>query len=176
MPNKIKNEDKFNWKFIGDIEFGRPRLGENTSVAIYRLMQYSIKHVLNFKFGAQEANKIIFNAGKMAGFAVFENILSEYKDLELNQFLIQLEKLLISLKIGILKMEKADLDKFAFTLVVEEDIDCSGLPNIGETVCSFDEGFISAIFSAYIRKDITAKEIDCWCNGDRVCRFELHLK
>lgn len=178
MPNKIVNKEecsKFDWRFIGDIDFGRPSLGENTSIAIYRLMQYSMKHVLNSKFGKQEANKIIYEAGKTAGFAIFENILSEYKDLEWDDFLVKLEKLLISLKIGILKVEKADLNKFAFMLVVEEDIDCSGLPNIGETICNFDEGFIAAIFSAYWQKEFRAKEIDCWGNGDNVCRFGLNL-
>lgn len=176
MPNTFKNKnDKFDWRFIGDIDFGRPSLGENTSVAVYRLMQYSIKNVLNAKFGAQEANKIIFEAGKTAGYAVFENILSEYENLELDQFMIQLEKLLIALKIGILKIEQANMHNFTFTLVVEEDVDCSGLPNIGETICNFDEGVISAIFSAYFKKDFAAKETDCWCNGDRVCRFELKL-
>lgn len=178
MSKEIENKAnyyKFDWKFIGDIELGRPNLGTKTSVAVYRLMQYSIRHILGAKFGEKEADTIMFDAGKTAGYAVFENLLYEYKDLELNQFLVQLEKLLITLEIGILRMEKANLERFAFTLVVEEDLDCSGLPILGEEVCTFDEGFIAAIFSAYTGKNFTAKEVDCWCTGDRVCRFEVNL-
>ena len=72
-------------------------------------------------------------------------------------------------------METANLEKFEFTLVVEEDLDCSGLPILDEEICTFDEGFISAIFSSYMGKEFVAKEVDCWCTGDRVCRFEVNL-
>lgn len=176
--SSIQNKEgyyDFDWKFIGDIKLGRPNLGSKTSVAMYRLMQYSIRHILNSRLGEEHADKIMFDAGKVAGYAVFNNLLSEYKGLELNKFLAQLEKLLIELEVGIIRMETANLEKFEFTLVVEEDLDCSGLPILDEEVCTFDEGFISAIFSAYTGKEFIAKEVDCWCTGDRVCRFEVSL-
>lgn len=53
----VKNNNEFNWKLIGDIDFGRPSLGESTSIAMYRLMQYSIKQVLNSKLGLDETSK-----------------------------------------------------------------------------------------------------------------------
>lgn len=178
MNNTVENEqNKFNfdWSLIGDIALGRPNLGPKTTVAVYRLMQYSIRHTLGLKYSDEIAEEILFDAGKTAGYAVFNNLLSEYKDLPLNDFVTNLEKLLIDLSIGILRMEKANLDKYEFTMTVEEDLDCSGLPIIGEEVCTFDEGFISAIFSAYTKKNFIAKEVDCWCTGDRICRFEVKL-
>lgn len=165
----------FDWQFIGDIQLGRPNLGPKTSVAMYRLMQYSIRHILEARVGNENADKIMFDAGKVAGYAVIKNILHDYKDLELNMFLAQLEKLLIELQVGILRVESANLEKMEFTLVVEEDLDCSGLPLLNEEVCTFDEGFISAIFSSYTGKEFIAREVDCWCTGDRVCRFEVKL-
>lgn len=178
MSNIVNSEenDKFDWKFIGDINFGRPTLGEYTSVAIYRLMLYSIRNILIAKFGKEESEKIILEAGKAAGYAFFDNILSEYKHLNINDFLAQLERFLISFRVCILKLDKIDLNNSFFTLSVKEDIDCSGLQNFGETVCAFNEGFIAAIFSAYMGKNFIAKEIECWCNGDRVCKFEISLK
>jgi predicted hydrocarbon binding protein len=73
--------------------------------------------------------------------------------------------------IGILQFENSDLGSLSFTLTVGEDLDCSGLPVSNETVCEYDEGFISGIFNAYTGKQFIVKEIDCWASGDRVCRF-----
>ena len=61
-------------------------------------------------------------------------------------------------------------------LTVSEDADCSGLPVLGETVCNYDEGFISGILSLYSGKTYEAIEVDCWAIGDRVCRFHAEIK
>jgi predicted hydrocarbon binding protein len=60
-----------------------------------------------------------------------------------------------------------------FTLTVEEDLDCSGLPMTEEVVCQYDEGFIAGIMETYTGRPFQAKEIDCWASGDRVCRFDV---
>ena len=73
---------------------------------------------------------------------------------------------------NILRIEQADLEKMAFTLTLAEDLDCSGLPVSDETICRYDEGFLSGLFSEYTGKNFSAKEVDCWCSGNRVCRFE----
>jgi predicted hydrocarbon binding protein len=77
--------------------------------------------------------------------------------------------------IGILRIEKADLDNMIFTLTVEEDLDCSGLPLTDEVVCQYDEGFIAGIMETYTGQPFHAKEIDCWASGDRVCRFDVRM-
>jgi hypothetical protein len=56
---------------------------------------------------------------------------------------------------------------------VAEDLDCSGLPVSGDTVCEFDEGFIAGIFREYAGEEFSAREVDCWASGERVCRFEV---
>jgi predicted hydrocarbon binding protein len=56
-------------------------------------------------------------------------------------------------------------------LTVGQDLDCSGLPVTNETVCNYDEGFIAGILEAYTGKKYEVREVDCWANGDRVCRF-----
>jgi predicted hydrocarbon binding protein len=57
-------------------------------------------------------------------------------------------------------------------LTVGQDLDCSGLPMTNETVCFYDEGFIAGILETYTGKKYDVREIDCWANGDRVCRFQ----
>ncbi len=75
--------------------------------------------------------------------------------------------------IGILRVEKGDVENLTFTLTVAEDLDCSGLPMCGEQICTYDEGFISGLLSAHTGKRFRVKEVDCWCSGDRVCRFDV---
>ena len=70
-------------------------------------------------------------------------------------------------------VEQADMNKLEFTLTVAEDLDCSGLPDLGHVVCTYDEGFISGLFKSFTGKSFEAKEVDCWCTGDRTCRFEV---
>ena len=77
------------------------------------------------------------------------------------------------MKIGILRVEKSDLEKMTFTLTVAEDLDCSGLPVSDKTICAYDEGFFSGLLSAHTGGKFLVKEIDCWCSGDRVCRFDV---
>ena len=73
------------------------------------------------------------------------------------------------------RIESVDEETGRITLTVSEDADCSGLPVLGETVCNYDEGFLSGILSVYTGKPYAAIEIDCWATGDRVCRFRAEI-
>ena len=37
------------------------------------------------------------------------------------------------------------------------------------------EGFIAGLFERFTGKTYHVKEIDCWCTGDRTCRFCAEL-
>ena len=159
----------FNWADIGNITLGRPNLGNLTNVAVYRLMQYSLRSVINKRLGGKTGNEIFFEAGKLAGTEFCKNLLDV--TLGFNDFVAQLQQQLKDLNVGILRIEESDLKKFEFTLVVTEDLDCSGLPVTDETVCDYDEGFIAGILNVYTGLEFDVKEVDCWSKGDRVCRF-----
>jgi predicted hydrocarbon binding protein len=75
------------------------------------------------------------------------------------------------MKIGILRMEMFDPKTGDLVLTVGQDLDCSGLPVTNETVCNYDEGFIAGILEVYTGTKYEVREVDCWANGDRVCRF-----
>jgi uncharacterized protein len=161
----------FKWEDLGDLSEGRPNLGPETSVLVYRLMQYTFKDVFSKELGKQKTVELFVKAGTLAGQEFCENVLDT--SMPFSEFIADLKEKLISLKVGVLMVEEADAKKLQFVLTVSEDLDCSGLPIFGETVCDYDEGFIAGILEEYTGKKFTAKEVDCWATGDRTCRFEV---
>jgi len=170
MFKEERQELSFDWSMIGNIGEGRPNLGSTMDVSVYRLMQFTLRDVLIKQFDAQTADRIFYEAGEHAGKEFYKELITQKDDF--NKFVVELQELLKKLKIGILRIEKADLEKMTFTLTVAEDLDCSGLPASDETICTYDEGFISGLFAEHTGKNFNTKEVDCWCSGDRVCRFE----
>lgn len=173
MFKEKRTHNKFAWKDMGDLEKGRPNLGLKVPVLAYRLLQYTWRDVMITELGVDKANDIIIKAGRLAGAQFCANLLN--RELDFNEFVSQLQRVLREQTIGILRIEKADMENMRFTLTVAEDLDCSGLPSTDEVVCQYDEGFIAGILEAYTGKPFYAKEIDCWASGDRVCRFDVRL-
>ena len=161
----------FNWAELGDLAEGRPNLGEETSVVVYRLMQYTFKDVFSKAIGKQRTRELFVQAGLLAGKEFCKNILNS--SLSFDAFIADMKDKLVALKIGILRIEEADLDNLHFVLTISEDLDCSGLPIFGESICDYDEGFIAGILEQYTEQKFLVKEVDCWATGDRTCRFEV---
>jgi predicted hydrocarbon binding protein len=159
----------FSWANLGDIKEGRGDLGEDMPVLVYRLMQYTMLDVLTKDYGEEASNEIFRSAGLLAGSELAKNVLDLTVDFD--TFVSNLQKALKDLKVGILRMEAADPDTGELILTVGQDLDCSGLPVTNENVCTYDEGFIAGILKAYTGKTYDVREVDCWANGDRVCRF-----
>lgn len=154
-------------------ENSRGNLGEELPVLVYRMLEYSLKEELCRRFGKDEQIDIFRNAGRMAGEYFARKMLN--LDQPLDKFVGELQAKLQELKIGVLRIEDVDEESGKIILTVSEDADCSGLPVLGETVCNYDEGFISGILSVYSGKLYTAIEVDCWATGDRVCRFHANV-
>jgi hypothetical protein len=145
----------------------RDNLGDQIPVTVYRLMEYAIREVLEERFG-KEAQESVFREG---GFRAGEYFAKNFLDITLsvNEFLAQLGRELEILKIGVLHIEELNQETGRFMMTVAEDADCSGL--LGETVCNYDEGFLSGVLTTYTGKAYKVREIDCWATGNRVCRF-----
>ena len=144
MFKEERDELKFDWSMIGNIGEGRPNLGNTMDVSVYRLMQFTLRDVLIKEFDAESADRIFYEAGRHAGKEFCKELITQKDDF--NEFVVELQELLKKLKIGILRID--------------------------ETICTYDEGFLSGLLSKYTGKNFSAKEVDCWCSGDRVCRFE----
>ena len=160
---------EFSWDLLGDLELGRPNLGKETRVEVYRLMQYTLRDILESRFGTEMADELFYAAGKTAGNAFYEHLLKGAEDV--GAFVKKLQVALKELKIGILRIESMSDDAEKIVMTIDEDLDCSGLPETDFEVCVYDEGFISGILENFTGKSYLVKEIDCWCTGDRTCRF-----
>ncbi|MCL1849678.1 MAG: 4-vinyl reductase [Clostridiales bacterium] len=163
-------DEHFDWGRIGDISDGRENLGSEMPVAVYRLLMYSMMDELTERFGKDEGNEIIRAIGFRSGRALAHGLLNEVIDF--NTFVAELQTKMKELKVGVLRIESIDMEKQHIIMTVSEDLDCSGLPVTGETVCIYDEGLIAGLLYHATGKIFTVTEIDCWATGDRTCRFE----
>lgn len=166
MPDR---KYRFSWDLIGDIELGRPNLGPLMRIEVYRLMQFAFRDVLESHCGTAQTDALFYEAGKLAGTAFYNQFCSGITDL--NEFVRTLQEILRELGIGIMRVESADEEKGSFVITMSEDLDCSGLPELDYEVCVYDEGFISGLMEGFTGRKFEVKEVDCWCTGDRTCRF-----
>lgn len=171
--NQANNHNSFTWESLGDIKKGRGDLGEEMPVLVYRLMQYTMLDILSKEYGDETANEHFRKAGYLAGIEFAKNVLD--LNVGFNTFVANLQFKLKELKIGILRMEDVNEVTGEIVLTVGEDLDCSGIPITNENVCYYDEGFVRGILEVYTGKKYIVREIDCWANGDRVCRFRCTL-
>lgn len=162
---------EFSWDLIGDVEDGRENLGTEMDVAVYRLMQFTLRDVIEQRYGAEVTDEIFFEAGKLAGKTLYEKLIAPVETLD--EFVKKTQDVLREKKIGILRVESVSEEKIVLT--VDEDLDCSGLPIMEYETCIYDEGLISALFECFTGKSWRAVEVDCWCTGARTCRFEVNL-
>ena len=89
-------------------------------------MQFTLRDILIRDYGPEAANRVFFEAGRSAGREFYKNLVTEKNDF--NKFVVELQKLMSDLNIGILRVEKSDPVNMHFVLTVAEDLDCSGLP------------------------------------------------
>jgi uncharacterized protein len=159
----------FTWGLLGDIQEGRPNLGPTARLEVYRLMQFCFRDIIEQEFGTAKADDIFYRAGYTAGSHFYDHVVGQMSDLR--AFVKKLQDSLREMGIGVLRVEEEDLVHGRLVLTVSEDLDCSGLPELSYEICTYDEGFIAALLERFSGKKFTVKEIDCWCTGDRTCRF-----
>ena len=176
MENRSSLPDRENLSLsdcVRPMGHGRENLGTELPVAVYRMLEYSFREELSGRFGKEEQISIFRGAGYRAGTFFAQNCLD--LTLEFSAFAAQLQQQLEAFKIGVLRIEETEEDTGKMVLTISEDADCSGLPAIGETVCNYDEGFLSGILTAYTGKPYGAVEINCWAAGARVCCFRAEV-
>lgn len=168
---KMEKERKypFSWELLGDLQLGRPNLGSSVRLEVYRLMQSCFRDVIENEYGTEATDRIFYRTGHLAGTEFHRNLLGKITDF--NQFIHALQAVLREMKIGILRAEELDLENGRLVFTISEDLDCSGLPEMNFEFCSYDEGFLAGVLESFSGKEFEVKEVDCWCTGDRTCRF-----
>lgn len=159
----------FSWELLGDIGLGRPNLGNTTRVEMYRLMMFTLRDIIEGEYGTEAADRLFYAAGKKAGAAFFDHFLAGVQDQ--NEFVRRLQSSLREMGVGVLRIESIADGAKKLTLTMDEDLDCSGLPELDFETCVYDEGFIAGILEHFSGDIYNVKEIDCWCTGGRTCRF-----
>lgn len=159
----------FSWELLGDIDLGRPNLGPLLRLELYRLMQFTFRDVLERHYGSEMTDQLFREAGWLAGKAFYDHQIAPVESL--NELVRKTQEALRTLQMGILRVEEADLNTGKFVLTVEEDLDCSGLPELDFETCKYDEGFLSAILESFTGNRYEVREVECWCTGGRSCRF-----
>lgn len=166
---------KFDWEFVGDASDGvRPSLGSGTSLEVYRLFQFAIRDVIEQHYGTEVTDTVFREAGILAGKLFYQKYCAGAKDAD--ELVRTIQEKFKELAIGIVRFEKIDLDNLILQLTVDEDLDCSGLPDTSDHICVYDEGMIKGILDSFTAQDFHVEEIDCWCSGERTCRFKAQLK
>jgi predicted hydrocarbon binding protein len=136
-------------------------------------MQFTLRDIVESKFGTEEADKVFYEAGKLAGSVFYGHFLAGTENV--GDFVKKLQRVLKEMKIGVLRVEAMTDGAEKITLTVDEDLDCSGLPEVDYETCVYDEGFLAGILENFTGKPYLVKEIDCWCTGDRTCRFTADM-
>lgn len=165
---------EFNWELLGDIEEGRENLGNFVGVEMYRLMQFTLRDVIEKRLGSEAVDEIFYEAGHKAGTEFYNHEIHPVSSID--EFVKKSQSVLRDKKIGILRVEEAALPDGKLVLTIDEDLDCSGLPELDYETCIYDEGFVAALIESFTHEDWHAKEIDCWCTGARTCRFMVTRK
>jgi predicted hydrocarbon binding protein len=169
----MERKYEFVWKdTVGaDLSLSRPSLGSTMRVEAYRLFQFTLRDILEQHYGTETADALFREAGVLAGKNFYEQYLSGAGSL--GELSAAIQNAFEELGIGIFQVESAGgPNRENLVLTVDEDLDCSGLPDTREVVCVYDEGFIQGIMECFTGKGFSVREIDCWCTGARTCRFE----
>ena len=106
MGNGHIFSDKENFSlsdYVKPHKSGRENLGPELPVAIYRLLEYSLREELAQRLGKEEQIEIFRGAGFRAGTFFADHYLD--LTLEFSDFIAQLQRKLEEMKIGVLRVE-----------------------------------------------------------------------
>ena len=67
MFKEERDSSRFSWEDLGDLETARPNLGMLMPVAVYRLLQYTMRDVLICEYDVKKADDLFIKAGRLAG-------------------------------------------------------------------------------------------------------------
>ncbi len=157
-------------ELIGDPAAGRPTLGANAPVAMFRaLRMVGMMEGLNALIG--DASTLVYAAGKGVGKELGQAILEKTGG-NVDAFVAATAAEVKNLGVGIMKVTHADLDNGLLEIKVDECITCSGAPVIGKRVCHFEAGFVSGVLEPLVQKQVNVVETACNCMGEDGCVFE----
>lgn len=131
----------------------RHTLGRDIDVAVFRLIRFMDLE----KYLGRGAHGVICECGRELGQSLNPKSIDD------------IIKFCEEYKIGKIEV----VNKNPIQIRVYECISCSGLPEVGETLCWFEGGFIAGCLEKILNKKVRAKETHCAGLGDDFCQFEI---
>lgn len=117
-----------------------------------------------------EGPKILFNVGQTVGYQLSPII----QGTEIGELLFYLSKFWKAQAFGIIDDVKETAEHITFN--VYDCFECAHVPNIGRTICKFDEGLLTALLNTKLAQNYQVKELECYGTGYNHCRFLLKQK
>lgn len=75
---------------------------------------------------------------------------------------------------GIINLVRYEKDKLLI-FQVEECVDCTGIPNLGESLCYYLGGELAGAIEIIIGKNLGFVETKCQARGDSLCEFKYTI-
>lgn len=169
MLNDGRRTSGFQWDMISDNDKKQFNSENRLNNSIYRLMKYNLRRVMIHRYGIMNADEIFFDAGRAAGKSFYSSL--EGGEDTFDAFASRIQELFDNLDLGSFAIEKIDLERMRFTILMSKSPDCTVSGLSGENLCSYDEGFIEGLLSSYTGMDFRVKDVDCRNSGEGICRF-----
>jgi len=129
-------------------------------VTTFRLVRFC---KLSKIVGGSAADILWYSSGKDLGMLLVDKGLIKSVD--------DIARVLLDQRIGIVDVVKESSNRMR--VHVYECMTCSGIPNIGKTVCHFEGGVIAGILTRLMGSEARAIETHCWGRGNRFCGFDI---
>ncbi|RLI70750.1 hypothetical protein DRO97_10530 [Archaeoglobales archaeon] len=141
----------------------REKLGDFISLHLFRLERMALVLMSG-------ADSIMYKIGQEIAKEVSPEVIKNDK---IEEIFDGLANIFEKLRIGILELREYKNERV--NIRIYECVTCSGMPNIGKTVCYFEGGLMAGTYEVITKRTALAIETKCWGTGYKYCEFEIRL-
>lgn len=145
----FKLHSQFAWGRMGDVDEGRPTLGEDCPVLVYRLMEQTLIDTLTTQVGVERTQEHLYAAGHMSGYELAMNRL--VLEAPHGDFFDNLSDVLKELGMGLLTVKEYKPDTQEIKMNYANLLDC-GVGNRATSLNYYNRGMLAGIMEAYTAK------------------------
>ncbi len=165
---------------LGDIIAGkedvdnRTTLGGTVPIRLFQALRLvGMGTSINDMVG-EGANAMVYRSGQDLGLALGAALLPG-ADGNLDNYVDLVAGACKHLTIGIVHVEKVDLDNGKITIRVDECVSCAGIGGMQKPICNFEAGLVGGIVRAFVKVPVKAVETRCNAVGDSTCGIDLTI-
>jgi len=156
LGRSTKKASKLDRKTIKDITTAMEGRGDFLN-AVLRSIRY------RFDALGIDVAPMLYHLGREIGTAIGMGMVSE----DLDGVVKEVSEFWKEHGLGTIKV----LEREPLTFIVTDCYECANMPNVGRTLCAFDEGILEAIFYTRLKREFRIKEIVCWGTGYNHCKY-----